>query len=124
MFLSCLPPLHQCQRSPPLRIQLHRWLRLHPPHQRRHVPLWDLPEARQDSQPPMDRMAAAPAASDEVIKKYIRELPQNSCVQTILVPADSGGGNGPSVPKQQQQSPSILATLTSIPQQQQMIDSL
>ena len=62
----------------------------------------------------MDRMAAAPAASDEVVKKYTRELSQNSCVQTILVPADSGGGNGPSVPQtqQQQQSPSTLATVT------------
>ena len=59
--------------------------------------------------------AAAPAASDEVVKKYTRELPQNSCVQTILVPADSVGGNGPSVPQtqqQQQQSPSTLATVT------------
>ena len=81
MFLcscSCLSPLHQCQRSPPLRIQWHRWLRLRPSHQRRHVPQWDLPEARQDSQPPMDRMAAVPAASDEVVKKYTRKLPQNS----------------------------------------------
>ena len=102
------------QRSPPLRIQWHRWLHLRPSHQRRHVPLLDLPEARQDSQPPMDRTAAAPAASDEVVKKYTRELTQNSCVQTILVPTDSGCGNGPSVPQiqQQQQSPSTIPTVT------------
>ena len=71
--------------------------------------------ARQDSQPPMDRTAAASAASDEVVKKYTRELPQNSSVQTILVPAYSAG-NGPSVPQtqqqQQQQSPSTIATVT------------
>ena len=59
----------------------------------------------------MDRTAAAPVASDEVVKKYTRELPQNSCVQTILVPADSGG-NGPSVPQTQQQSRSTIATVT------------